>query len=100
MTLYISALGRLRNIGASGTFEIIEHLLNNKIINSYTALRLTHAVACHIRLAACMRNETRTDAMANENDYLGKGKVYQLLEDVNLTSLVKSAPQLVLCKSN
>ena len=64
-TLFISALGRLYNIGASSCFDIIAklHMSDDEKCNKYAKHKLMYAVAlaCEIRLRWYMRRKKQKD---------------------------------------
>ena len=64
-TLFISALGRLYNVRASSSFEIIEHLAERNKISENARNKLMYAVAlaCEIRLKWYMQCRSQNDSI-------------------------------------
>ena len=64
-TLFISALGRLYNVRASSSFEIIEHLAEKHEISENARHNLMYAVAlaCEIRLRWYMQCRSQNDSI-------------------------------------
>ena len=62
-TLFISALGKINNISASSSFEIIEELANRKVISKHAEDLLMYAIAiaCEIRLRWYFENKQQCD---------------------------------------
>ena len=67
-TLFISALGRLYNVRASSSFEIIEHLAEKHEISESMKHKLMYAVAlaCEIRLKWYMECKRQADSITHK----------------------------------
>ena len=62
-TLFISALGRMHNIEAFSSLEIVEELVERKLISDYAGhvLKYATAIACEVRLRWYMKNNKQCD---------------------------------------
>ena len=69
-TLFISGLGRLYNVHASSSFEVIEQLVRRNIISEYAKHHLMYAVAlaCEIRLKWYAKNKQQCDVITSDLD--------------------------------
>ena len=69
-TLFVSALGRIHNIHASSSFDVITDLANRQIISSFAEHNLKYAVAlaCEIRLKWYMKNKQQCDTINSDLD--------------------------------
>ena len=69
-TLFISGLGRLYNVRASSSFEVIEQLVRRNIITEYAKHHLMYAVAlaCEIRLKWYAKNKQQCDVITSDLD--------------------------------
>ena len=64
-TLFISALGRMHNIEAFSSFEIVEELAKRKLISDYAGhmLKYAIAIACEVRLRWYMERKKQCDVI-------------------------------------
>ena len=87
-TLFISALGKLENIRASSSFEIVEELANQNIINEYAKeqLKFAIALACIIRLRWYIQNKKQCDTIETR---LPQKAITRLMNIVGKTNTVK-----------
>ena len=91
VTLFISALGRLFEVGRASSFEIIAELKSFRRISENTANRLSHAVsvACLVRLSHYMLKKRQDDDLYQDHEVYGREKLKDLTKNVSQECLVK-----------
>ena len=87
-TIFISALGQVKNIHASSCFDIIEALAQKQLIKDKLKSKLMYAVAvaCELRLIRYMKQKRQDDQIKSSISH--QDAVQTLLENIKETDLV------------
>ena len=91
ITLFISALGRLRGVDKNSSFKIIAEFERKKMISDFAAHKFSYAVAiaCHVRMFYYTSKKRQSDDIYKEFEDKGREKLKEMTTVVSLSSVVE-----------
>ena len=81
-TIFISALGRWLFIEESSCFDIVETMVEKRLLNKRAAHQLAYcvAIACEVRCKIYLENNGQDDIFGKRDHYAGEGKTQKQLQ--------------------